>query len=61
MQLVDTLKRIWPGSRDVGADHAPDAGDTSHDSTLEAFKAELAERAEKNTRRIPGEWQSRRT
>lgn len=35
--------------------------DKSYDQALEAFKADLAKRAEKNTRYIPGEWQSRRT
>ena len=50
-----------PRSRDGADKEAGATGSKSHDKALSAFKADLAERAEKNTRHIPGEWQSRRT
>lgn len=64
MLFVETLKRLLPRARDGGstavATGGPVALDTSHDRVLAAFKADLAKRAEKNTRHIPGKRPSRR-
>jgi hypothetical protein len=61
MQIVQTLMRFMPHVGAEGDALDRSERDRSYDEALAAFKADLAERAEKNTRHIPGEWQSRRT
>lgn len=60
MQVVDILKRLMPRARDAGGRPVRAARQTSQDRALAAFKADLAKRAAKNTRHIPGERPSRR-
>jgi hypothetical protein len=60
MQVLETLRRLLPLAR-----HESETGGrliraSSHDRALASFKADLAKRAEKNTRFIPGERPSRR-
>jgi hypothetical protein len=58
MQVFETLKRLLPLAREEGGTRA--GRQNSHDRALASFKADLAKRAEKNTRFIPGERPSRR-
>lgn len=60
MQVLETLRRLLPRARDADGAAGRVARATSHDRALAAFKADLAKRAEKNTRFIPGERPSRR-
>jgi hypothetical protein len=53
MSFAELLRHLMPRSRD-GADKDTGAtGSKSHDRALASFKADLAKRAEKNTRHIP--------
>jgi hypothetical protein len=61
MQVFETLKRLMPRDRAEGGGPAVSVRDKAESRALASFKADLAKRAEKNTRHIPGEWQSRRT
>lgn len=61
MRVFETLKRLMPLARHEGGAGDRFARASSHDRALAAFKADLAKRAEKNTRFIPGERKSRRT
>lgn len=60
MLFVETLKRLMPRARDEAGTGSRVVLATSHDRALAAFKADLAKRAEKNTRHIPGKRPSRR-
>jgi hypothetical protein len=61
MQIFQTLLRLVPHQGAQGDALDRSERDTSYDRALAAFKADLEERAVKNTRHIPGEWQSRRS
>jgi hypothetical protein len=51
MQVFETLKRLLPLAREEGGTRV--GRQNSHDRALASFKADLAKRAEKNTRFIP--------
>jgi hypothetical protein len=60
-RLVQTIMRIMPQRDAEGVLHLNRfARASSYDRSLAAFKAEQAKRAARNTRNIPGEWQSSR-
>ncbi len=61
MQVFENLKRLMPRARDESDSPTFVVRDKRESRALASFKADLAKRAEKNTRHIPGEWQSRRT
>jgi hypothetical protein len=61
MQVIEALKRLMPQARDDVERPARAVQDKGEARALASFKEDLAKRAEKNTRHIPGEWQSRRT
>lgn len=61
MQVLDALRRLMPRARDEGEIPTGAVQDKGEARALASFKADLAKRAKKNTRHIPGEWQSRRT
>ena len=61
MQIFQTLLRLVPQQGSTGDALDRSERDTSYDRALASFKADLATRAQKNTRHIPGEWRSHRT
>jgi|GEM_PF-2882012 len=61
MQVIEAFKRLMPQARDDGESPTRAGQGKGEARALASFKADLAKRAEKNTRHIPGEWQSRRT
>ncbi|MGP1356611.1 hypothetical protein [Roseicyclus sp.] len=62
-RLVQTLLRLVPHREPAGTGNPhlhPSVRGSSYDRTLAAFKAEQAERAARNVRRVAGEWKSSR-
>ena len=60
MQVFETLKRLLPLARLEGETGGRLVRASSHDRALASFRADLAKRAAKNTRFIPGERPPRR-
>ncbi|MCU4653367.1 hypothetical protein N8I71_11020 [Roseibacterium sp. SDUM158016] len=61
-RIVQRILQLVPRPENVGQHLHLNriARGSSYDRALAAFKAEQAERAQRNVRHVPGEWQSSR-